>query len=245
MELLKTTFDTNIGKISCYKNDHYFYNSFSNNNPYEKKMIDGFIKPFIIYSDYILDIGSHIGYHSIYYSKINPHAKIMAFEPQKMVFNLLEENIKLNSLQNILPLNFAVSNKSGKFSLSKSISDGQNAGETIEYGTEKNFNLGGVSLGKDGEEVNTITIDSLNVEGLDFVKIDVEGAESLVLLGGLETLKKYKPVICFESNYKTITPEMKELFGLSDVKKPIEILKEIGYSVFSGISNDNVIAIYN
>lgn len=243
--MLKTTFDTEIGKITCYNNDHYFYNSFLMKNPYEKRMIDDFLKSFIINSKDILDVGSHIGYHSVYYSKINPSAKIFAFEPQKKIFDLLLENLELNSVKNVTAINNAVSNKKGTFSLSEGISDGLTPNTKIEYGTDMPFNLGGVSLGKNGEEVRTTTIDSLNLENLDFIKIDVEGAESLVLLGGLETIKKHKPVICFESNYKTITQEMCEMFQVQDIKTPKEILEKMGYTVFINIPNDNIIAIYN
>lgn len=245
MEILKTTFDTKVGRITCYNNDHYFYNSFSTGNPYELRMIESYLKPFVFNAESILDIGSHIGFHSVAYSRINPNAKIIAFEPQKMVFNLLEENVKANGAQNVTIFNSAVSNKVGIFSLSGSICDGKNANTNIEYGTEKEFNLGGVSLGKNGEQVNTTTIDSLNLKALDFIKIDVEGAEALVLLGGIETIKKYKPAICYESNSKTITEDMKEMFGLDNVKTPKEILQEIGYTIFASISNDNIIALYN
>lgn len=245
MPVLKTTFNTKVGKIACYNNDHYFYNSLLTNNPYELKMINDYLRSFILNSQNILDIGSHIGFHSIAYSRINPSAKIIAFEPQKMVFDLLAENLETNSIKNVTALNMAVSNKAGIFSLSRSIPDGHNANTNIEYGTDKEFNLGGVSLGKAGELVNTTIIDDLKLENLDFVKIDVEGAESLVMLGGIETIKKYRPAICFESNFKTITPDMKEMFGIQDAKMPMDILRELGYTVFAKITNDNFIALYN
>lgn len=242
---MKTTFNTPIGKISCYNNDHYFYQSLSTGNPYEFKMINDYLKSFILNSKNILDIGSHIGYHAIAYSRINPNIDIIAFEPQKMVYDLLCENIQLNGLSTIMPLNLAVSNKLGVFSLSKTISDGKNTAIPIEYGTEKEFNLGGVCLGKDGEQINTTTIDSWGFKNIDFIKIDVEGAESLVIMGGIETIKKFKPVVCYESNAKTITPDMAEMFGCENIKTPRQLLEEIGYSIFINISNDNVIAIYS
>lgn len=245
MEILKTTFETKVGKITCYNNDHYFYNSFSTGNPYELRMIESYLKQFVLNAGSILDIGSHIGFHSVAYSRINPNAKIIAFEPQKMVFDLLNENIQANNLKNVTTFNSAVSNKVGVFSLSNSICDGKNANTNIEYGTDKEFNLGGVSLGRNGEQVNTTTIDSLNLQSLDFIKIDVEGAEALVLMGGIKTISKYKPAICFESNAKTLTKDMQEMFGLEDVKTPKDILRNIGYTVFANISNDNIIALYN
>lgn len=245
MPVLKTTFDTKVGKIACYNNDHYFYNSFKTGNPYEQRMIDSYLKPFVSGSRFILDIGSHIGYHSIAYARINPDATILAFEPQKMVFDLLNENIQANGLTNVTTINAAVSNKEGIFSLCSSISDGKNANTNIEYGTDKEFNLGGVCLGKHGELVKTRTIDSLNLKNLDFIKVDVEGAESLVILGGLDTIARCRPVICYESNAKTVTDDMKGMFGIDTIKSPKELLESIGYTIFANITNDNIIAIYN
>jgi FkbM family methyltransferase len=48
------------------------------------------------------------------------------------------------------------------------------------------------------EHLQVLTIDSMNLQGCDYVKIDVEGAENLVLMGARETLREYKPTICFE-----------------------------------------------
>ena len=47
-------------------------------------------------------------------------------------------------------------------------------------------------------KVNLTTIDNLEVEKLDFIKLDVEGYESLVINGALNTIKKYKPIITLE-----------------------------------------------
>lgn len=207
-------------------------------------MIDAFLQPFIINSNVILDIGAHIGYHSIAYSKINPNARIYAFEPQKKIFDLLCENLQANRINNVSAFNNAVANKEGIFSLSNTISDGLNPDTPIEYGTDKGFNFGGMSLGKDGEFVVTVAIDEMDLGEVDFIKIDVEGAESLVISGAIETLKRYKPVICFESNFKTITEDMRDMFGYTDNKTPKQLLKEIGYNTFVNIPNDNIIAIF-
>ena len=72
------------------------------------------------------------------------------------------------------------------------------------------------------------------------MKIDVEGAEGLVIMGAKETIKKYMPVICFEHNYQRITPEH---VGLSVVPTPFEELVKLGYKFFTYIDWDNYIAI--
>lgn len=46
----------------------------------------------------------------------------------------------------------------------------------------------------------SIRLDDLNISGVDFMKIDVEGYELPVIKGGINTLKKHKPVICLEQN---------------------------------------------
>lgn len=62
----------------------------------------------------ILDIGAHIGLFSILASKYAKNGKIFGFEPSLENFNLLKENIKLNEAKNIIPINKAIANKSGK-----------------------------------------------------------------------------------------------------------------------------------
>ena len=61
------------------------------------------------------------------------------------------------------------------------------------------------------------TLDSFNLENVGFIKIDIEGHELKALLGGLETLKKNRPVIVFE--------EHKLFSGV------FTLLKELGYTI--------------
>ena len=48
-------------------------------------------------------------------------------------------------------------------------------------------------------QINTITLDSLELEQLDFIKIDVEGSEWQVIDGAMKTLAKYRPMIILET----------------------------------------------
>ena len=92
-------------------------------------------------------------------------------------------------------------------------------------------NLGGVAIGEGGEGgIQMKTIDSMNLDSLNFLKIDVEGAEPYVIEGAKKTIAKYKPIILYENNWKKENEYMKKLMG-----EPIEIkefLKEIGYNLF-------------
>jgi hypothetical protein len=70
----------------------------------------------------------------------------------------------------------------------------------LDYTAPANF--GGLSLGmhQQGERVRVVTIDQLNLNACDFIKIDVEGMEEEVLRGGVQTISKYQPIIYAECN---------------------------------------------
>jgi FkbM family methyltransferase len=61
-------------------------------------------------------------------------------------------------------------------------------------------NVGGfnIELNSSNRTIPVVTIDSLNLDACDFIQLDVEGHDYLALVGGLETIKKYKPVISAE-----------------------------------------------
>lgn len=234
--------NTPIGKVASFINDSFTKQITHLGYYAEQEIIDNYLKPYVEKSEIILDVGGHVGYHSIAYSRINNRSKIKTFEPQREVYNLLDLNIKQNNINNVEIYNLAVGHKNKNITLSNTITDGPNRGINFEYGGEKEFNIGGVSIGKGGDEIDMITIDSLELTSLDYIKIDVEGAESLVLMGAKETILKHKPVICFEYNHKQLSQEYLSDIGFELLPTPHDILKDYGYSIFKDIPYQNVIA---
>jgi len=234
---------TDYGYIAYFKNDMAFADSIKNGKIYEQDFVLKHLKDYIYESQTILDIGAHAGSHTVLYKHINPFSKIYCFEPQYKMFQLLVNNISNNNFKNIEAFNVGVANISKESQLSSSI---QESGPKIEYGTDHRVNLGGMQIGQGGEKIHTITIDSLNLKSCDFIKIDVEGFEPLVLMGGVKTITKFKPTILFESNYKKISKESAKEFGLEyPVKDSFQILKEYGYKDIKLIDNLwNYLAIY-
>jgi len=223
--------NTQYGYMSYFKNDMAFADSLNTGKIYEEDFVMEFLQDTVRSSKTILDIGSHAGSHTVLYKHINPDCEIYCFEPQSEMFNLLQHNVFKNSFNNVKTFNKGVANVAIKSSMGKSVLDGDNAGKNIEYGTGKRFNLGGLQIGDGGEEIETITVDSLNLQSCDYIKIDVEGFEPLVLMGAEQTIKKFKPVILFESNHKVISKEIAEKFGISyPVDSSFDILKSYGYS---------------
>lgn len=223
--------NTEYGYMSYFKNDMAFADSLKSGQIYEQDFVLEFLQDIVKSSKTILDIGSHAGSHTVLYKHINPECKIYCFEPQSEMFKLLQHNIVSNSFKNVITHNKGVANIAIKSSMSSSVSDGDNIGRDIEYGTSKRFNLGGLQIGNGGEDIETMTVDSLNLTECDYIKIDVEGFEPLVLIGAEKTIKKFKPTILFESNHKVISKEMAEKFGLDyPVETSFDILKSYGYS---------------
>jgi len=236
------TIETPVGSISMYKSD-LFYHDMRNTHQYaEQSIIDGELSSFIRSSKTILDIGGHVGYHSIAYAKINPHVNIMTFEPQRKIYDLLVSNIERNGYSGrITPLNKAVGHKNGEIHLSMYIDDGPTTDMPLDYEGENVFNFGGLSIGNNGAKVEMVTVDSLKLTSLDYMKVDVEGAEPLVFMGAKESIMKYKPAICFE-DLKNLDAGYAGSIGIHEMPSTYEILKSYGYSNFTRIAYENVIA---
>jgi hypothetical protein len=186
------------------------------------------LEPYIKKSKYVVDVGANIGCHTVSYGFFNPDASIWSVEPQKKLFSTLSDNINLNKLgDRVVPLNCALGHKNETIRL-------QNTSK--EFNEGQGINLAGIGIGNDGEEVSMVTLDFLDLPGLDFMKIDVEGAEGLVIMGGKNTIQKFKPTILFEHNYKFIDPKD---VGMDHVPTPFEVLTPLGYDKFFHIGTDN------
>ncbi|MFV1882979.1 MAG: FkbM family methyltransferase [Balneola sp.] len=171
---------------------------------YEKAEIL-FLKNNLNVGDVFIDVGANIGLHTLSASKfVEQKGKVFSFEPFKKNYDLLKENISLNNLSNISAYKKALSNKSGSLE--------------IFFDSSKN-NTGTVSLFNDvstySEKVESITLDSFvekeNIKEISLIKIDVEGAEYLALLGMKKVLQKFHPILLIEIDEKILkrTPHTK------------------------------------
>ena len=149
---------------------------------YETELVKDLIKPGMK----AIDIGAHIGYFTLIMARAaGPEGKVWAFEPEPENLKLLEANIKINNLGNVTIYPYALSNKKGKVRL---FLDKKNLGNvSLRAGNIPAQDLGGSA------EAEAHTLDEyFENEKIDFIKIDVQGAEELVLKGGERTLKNNK-----------------------------------------------------
>jgi len=124
-------------------------------------------KPFII------DAGSNIGMATLYFKSIYPRSEIICFEPGPETFALLKNNIALNSLKDVEPLNLAVMDKEGSidFFMQPDRPGSQGVGFMQDQG--------GLLARK--IEVKAMPLSNYISRPVDLLKLDVEGAEELVI----------------------------------------------------------------
>ena len=119
---------------------------------------------------YIIDCGSYIGTSILFFKTQYPNSKILAFEPDNSNFELLNKNIKNWDLKNIEIQNAAIwiDNLGVNF-----IADGNMASKIDESNnTDHNEN----------QKTKSVRLKDLLTEKIDFLKIDIEGAEYEVLV---------------------------------------------------------------
>jgi FkbM family methyltransferase len=174
--------------------------AFSSGDYYEQNVIyflDEIVKSYP--NPVFVDIGANCGYFSIRYSGQCKH--IYSFEPVKNTFSLLKRNIKKNSIRNITPFKMGLSDKPGQLSINIYNSSGNNSIFERIVPEEHSLKKTGVEL------IKLDTLDNLVERGEvlppNIIKIDVEGAELLVMKGGEETILKYRPAILMEYSENT------------------------------------------
>jgi FkbM family methyltransferase len=198
------TFETKYGLITLYKNEVFIGESFRKGLYWEEKSLIK-LKEFIDPDKNILEIGGHCGTSSIVYASfLNPGKKLHVFEPQYNMYSLLLKNINQNNLQHkIIPYNSGIFCFNGVGKMNNVDIDGGGGIVQKRYNEEQDLgcNFGGIGLGKDGEEINLVTMDNIDLKDIGFIHCDAQGAENFIFSKGIETIKKYRPLILYENNY--------------------------------------------
>src|SRR5215203_1726057 len=148
--------------------------------------------------DVVVDIGANIGRYTIISSKrVGANGKVVAIEAHPGNFEMLKSNIKLNQLTNVIPLNYAAYSKETKINLY--LPDEQ-SGYTMHHSIMSNYVFTKYKDKTEDKfvEVSANTLDYLlqlnEITDVNWVKIDVEGAEFEVLKGASNVLSKSKDI---------------------------------------------------
>jgi FkbM family methyltransferase len=127
---------------------------------------------------YIIDCGTNIGLSIISYKKMYPNARIIGFEPDPKILSIANKNIKNENYTNIQLINKAVWTEETILMFHQ---EGSAGGRIVNEKNDKTIN------------VSTFDLKKLLVENVDFLKIDIEGAE-------YEIMKDIDPSLNFVKN---------------------------------------------
>lgn len=204
-----------------------FYLSHKIYEPEETELIKKEVKKGYI----VLDIGANIGYYTLIMAKlVGKEGKVFAFEPDPSSFEILKHNVEMNNYENIVLIQKAVYNTTGKINLYICGHDHRNNSIYDVY--DKSIDVGSICLDEYFGNYDGV---------INFIKMDVQGAEVMALRGMLSTLQKNKKISMVVevwpeglSKARTSVGEYAKLlldnqFKLYDVnKKPVDMTGLLG-----------------
>jgi len=206
--------DFKYGKIFVSNKDFYIGKVLLESGQYCDEEID-IVKMILSPNDNIIEVGSNIGSLSIPMSQIIKNGTLYCIEPQQYIYNILCANIAINNIVNIKPILSAIGDINSLIKM-----------PIVNY--EEISNFGGVSIiGNDNNGDVVKLLDTLfsDLKSVKLIKMDVEGLEAQVLLGGSNLIKRCRPFIYLENDRKENT------------NKILSILSDMGYKTYIHISS--------
>jgi FkbM family methyltransferase len=150
-----------------------------------------------------IDCGANVGVHTIEWAKhMTGWGAVLAIEAQERIYYALAGNIAINNCFNARAVHAAVSDRAGTMKIPvpnyaaaasfgslelKQRAGAEFIGQTIDY-SESNM-----------VEVPTVSLDSLNLNRIDLIKIDIEGMEMDALTGGAQCIGELRPMLLIET----------------------------------------------
>ncbi len=169
----------------------------------------------------IIDAGAHVGNHILFYAKCLEYENIYGLEPTRESFCLLERNVA--ELENVHIFNKGLWNVEEKGRINRyNPEPGCTSVAPEDVIPSQPFTLGNPIT--DTTEIDLVTIDSMGLEDITMIKLDMEGPELQSLQGGEQTIKRDRPVLFVE-----ISPVGNEHFP-PQYDEILELLTSWGYT---------------
>ena len=184
----------------------------------EWRFLNTFLKEDMVF----VDIGSNQGEFALFSAKRLTKGSVLAFEPVNFFYDLLNQNISLNQFRNIKTFHCGLSDVAKQLPIYMgSEGEGENEGlGSVFQSKKRNRFIQNIDL-----KVFDDMVTELNVARIDFMKIDVEGAELMVLNGSKEAIRKFRPHVMIEISEETYRAAG---YSVSDVKS---FFKPLNYSL--------------
>ena len=161
---------------------------------YEKEEFDMVmsIMPYLNENAVIFDVGANLGWYGININKRYSSYQIHFFEPVPETYERLLTNLKLNDLKTCISNRLGLSKwtKEERFYYDVTASVASSMVDLRELDSTKQIVVSMMKLDEYARQKN--------IQQLDFIKCDVEGAELFVYQGGKQTIQRYKPIVFSE-----------------------------------------------
>lgn len=193
---------------------------FNNYEQTNKKIIASHLKD----GDVFFDVGANIGLFSLYLKQIYPKLECHLFEPFPTLYKCLNLTVKNSKIENFHVSNFALCNENKELEFFvDTFNDGGHSlkSESISHRSKK-----GESVKAQGKKLDSFIVEN-NISRLDFIKVDIQGAEIEFLKGARESIKKLRPKMMVEINN-------------DNLQEFVDIIAALKYEVFCPYLNENI-----
>lgn len=183
--------------------------------------LTNFIEKTVSSGDVVVDVGAHVGYFTLLAAgRVGPTGTVLSIEPNSFAVKELRQNVERSHLHNVLVEHTACGNS--------------HTNVQLFLHTESNSSMASLSSANASSavavEVPCTTLDELcrqrGLSRIALVKIDVEGAELLVLHGMTRIMRKMRPAIVLE-----LEPHLLAGFATS-VTAIVRLLEDFDYSIW-------------
>ncbi len=155
----------------------------------------------IVTGDVVVDVGAHVGTFGLKAGCVA--SRVVSVEPSLANFKILKHNLMMNRMDNVIPMNFAASDTNSTMRL---YNHGQSGMHSITERSDSYVEIESRKL----DDVLT----EQGIDRVDFLKIDAEGAEPLILLGAAQTINKHRPFIAMEYHSEKELKELKSILRM-------------------------------
>jgi len=235
----RNAFHTNVLKYALFPKDDAVTSSIINGWQYQKYMFDFLdMNQIDCAGRDIVDIGGNNGNFAVDFAHlVGDNGKVFSFEPQRLIYYQLCGNIFMNGLDNVYCYNVALGHEEGFTKIDKP-----------NYHSKDNVNFGAAAITQSETDFDLVVmkkLDNYEFNDIVFIKIDVQGFESYVIDGAIETIKKHRPYILVEfedhllKEYGSSNADLKDkIESLGYIVKPFQ--EGIPYQSHSGWCLDYV-----
>lgn len=173
------------------------------------------IKPYLKDNKVMVQAGGNCGMQIIKFAEFFDY--VYTFEPEPKNFYCMNKNLVH---KNVIKIQACIGDERGMVNLSP-------------WGNEeRGYESGGYHVGGSGGYIPTLMIDDLGLEQCDLIQLDVEGYQLKALNGAIQTIQKFKPVICTEHAWI-------ERYG-GTPQEVDSFLTSLGYLAVANYTTDNI-----